>query len=76
MKIRKYEIKRKCNDPRFLVVVTCQGQSFYYCYHGLINAVIGYCKQYLTKKKYGTMNFKLREVLITDVFEEEGEDSE
>ena len=72
MKIRKYEIKRKCNDPRFLVVVTCQGQSFYYQYHSLIGAVVGYCKQYLTKKKYGTMNFKLREVLITDVFEEEG----
>ena len=74
MKIRKHEIKRKCNDPRLLVVVTCQGQSFYYQYHNLINAVIGYCKQYLTKKKYATMNFKLREVLITDVFEEEGEE--
>ena len=73
MKIKKYEIKRKCNDPRFLVVVACQGQSFYYQYHNLINAVIGYCKQYLTKKKYGTMNFKLREVLITDEFEREGE---
>ena len=68
MKIRKYEIKRKCNDPKFLVVVTCHGQSFYYQYNNLIGAVIGYCKQYLTKKKYGTMNFKLREVLITDKF--------
>ena len=74
MKIRKYEIKRKCDNPRFLVVVTCQGWSFYYQYHNLINATIGYCKQYLTKKKYGTMNFKLREVLITDEFEEEGEE--
>lgn len=74
MKIRKYEIKRKCNDPRFLVVVTCQGQPFYYQYHSLIGVVVGYCKQYLTKKKYGTMNFKLREVLITDEFEREGEE--
>ncbi len=71
MKIRNYEIKRKCSDPRFLVVITCQGQSFYYCYQGLAGAVVGYCKQYLTKKKYGTMNFKLREVLVTDDFEED-----
>lgn len=76
MNIKNYEVKRRCNDPRFLVVATCQGQSFYYQYHNMIGAVIGYCKQYLTKKKYGTMNFKLREVLITDDFEGEGEQNE
>ena len=27
----------------------------------------------MSDPKYGTMNFKLREVLITDEFEEEGE---
>lgn len=64
-----YEIKRKCNKPRFVVVASCQGQPFYYQYHNLISAVIGYCMQYLTKKKHGTMNFILREVLITDGFE-------
>lgn len=73
MKIRKYEIKQKCNNPKFLVIETCQGQPFYYCYHSLVGAVIGYCKQYLTKKKYNTMSFKLREVLTTD-FEEKGEE--
>jgi hypothetical protein len=73
MNIKNYEVKRRCNAPRFLVVVTCQGQSFYYQYHNLIGAVIGYCKQYLTKRKYGTMNFKLRQVMITDEFGEESE---
>ena len=69
MTIRDYEIKRKCKKPRFIVIATCQGQPFYYQYHNLIRAVIGYCWQYLTKKKYGTMNFSLREVLITDEVE-------
>lgn len=70
-KIRAYEIKRRCNNPRFLVVVVCQGQPFYYQYHSLIGAVFDYCKQYLTKRKYSTMNFKLRQVMITDKFVED-----
>lgn len=70
-KIRLYEIKRRCKKPRFLVVVTCQGLHYYYMHHSLIGAVLDYCKQYLTKRKYGTMNFKLRQVMITDKFEED-----
>ena len=70
-KIREYEIKRRCKNSRFLVVVTCQGQPFYYQHRSLIGAVLDYCKQYLIKQKYGTMNFKLRQVMATDKFEED-----
>ena len=70
-RIKAYEIKRRCNDPKFLVVTTILGQSIYYMHHSLIGAVVDYCWQYLTKKKYKTMNFRLRQVMITDKFEEE-----
>lgn len=73
MKIRKWRIKRRCKNPKFLVVVTCQGNPSYYQHHFLIGAVFNYCKQYCTKKKYGIMNFVLRPVFITDEFEEETE---
>ena len=69
MKIKSYEVKRRCHNPKFLVVITCQGQPYYYQYHFLIGALFGYAKQYLQKRKYGTMNFKLRQVMIHDVFE-------
>ena len=48
---------------RFVVVVTCQGQPFYYKYRNLVSALIGYAKQYLQKNRYGTMNFVLRQSL-------------
>ena len=54
--------KRKCNNPKFEVIVCCQGQPFYYQYHTLIGALFGYAKNYLKKKKYGTMNFSLKQV--------------
>lgn len=54
--------KRKCNNPKFEVIVCCQGQPFYYQYHTLIGAMFGYAKNYLKKKKYGTMNFSLKQV--------------
>ena len=69
MEIKSYEVKRLCRNPKFLVVVTCQGQPFYYQHHFLIGALLGYAKQYLQKRKYGTMSFKLRQVMIHDVFE-------
>lgn len=47
---------------RFVVVVTCQGQPFYYKYRNLVSALIGYAKQYLQKNRYGTMNFELRQI--------------
>ena len=66
MKINKYDIHRDCKDPRFFVVVNCQGRSYYYFHHFLIGAVMDYIYQYYTKKRYGTFNFVLRQVLLTD----------
>ena len=53
--------KRTCNNPHFEVVVCCQGQPFYYQYETLFGALLGYARQYCKKKKYGTMNFSLKE---------------
>lgn len=55
-------IRRNCRNPKFKVVVCCQGQPFYYQYHFLLSALLGYCIQYLRYKKYGTMNFSLKEI--------------
>ena len=52
-------VKRKCNNPKFVVSICCQGQPFDYQYSSLLGAVIGYVFSYLAKKKYGTMNFTL-----------------
>ena len=46
---------------KFVVIVTCQGQPFYYFYKNLISALFGYAKHYLKKNKYGTMNFTLKQ---------------
>ena len=54
-------IKRTCIDPKFNVVVCCQGQPFYYQYHTLVGALIGFARQYVKGKKYGTMNFTLKQ---------------
>ena len=69
MEIKSYKVNRLCRNPKFLVVVTCQGHPFYYQYHFLIGALCGYAKQYLMKNKYGTMNFRLRQVMTDDIFE-------
>lgn len=55
-------VKRECENARFKVVVCCQGQPFYYKYSTLFGALVGYACQYIKKKKYGTMNFSLKEV--------------
>ena len=54
--------KRKCKKPKFKVIVCCQGQPFEYHYKTLFGALVGYAKQYLQKKKYGTMNFSLKQI--------------
>ena len=46
---------------KFVVVVTCQGNPNYYYRNTLVGALFEYAKQYLTKNKYGTMNFTLRQ---------------
>lgn len=45
----------------FVVIVTCQGNPKEYEYSNLFSALIGYANQYLKKKKYGTMNFILKQ---------------
>lgn len=69
MKIERYEIKRFCNNPKFLVILMCQGQPFYYQYHFLISALVGYAINYLQNKKYG-MYVYLRPVKPLDIFDE------
>lgn len=51
----------KNRKHRFVVVVCCQGQPFYYYRNTLMGALIEYTYQYLKKNKYGTMNFTLRQ---------------
>lgn len=55
--------KRKKNY-KFVVVVCCQGQPFYYYRNTLLGALIEYAYQYLKNNKYGTMNFKLMQEWI------------
>lgn len=56
-------IKKKCENPKFEVVVCCQGQPMVYQYAKLGQALRGYKKLYRENKRYGTMNFTLQEVL-------------
>lgn len=55
--------KRKVKGARFVVVVCYQGQPFDYQCISLIGALWMYAKQYVNKRKYGTMNFTLKQVL-------------
>jgi len=54
-------IRRKCNSPKFNVIVCCQGEPNYYQHSTLIGALVEYAYQYIKHKKYGTMNFSLKE---------------
>lgn len=69
MTIPRWQIRRRCNDPKFVVIVTCQGCGTYYQYRHLLSALCGFAWQYKKKRRYGTCNFSLRQVLITDEFE-------
>ncbi len=51
---------------KFYVIACCQGQPLYSGYSTLVGALFGYFCIYITYKKYHTMNFSLREKLITD----------
>lgn len=64
---------RKCKNPKFDVIVCCQGRPFHYYCSTLIGALIEYGYQYLKKEKYGTMNFTLKQVLFIE--KEESEES-
>ena len=69
-------VKRRCKNPKFDVIVCCQGQPFHYYHSTLIGALAEYGYQYSAKRKYGTMNFSLKQVF--DVYEgfAESEDKE
>lgn len=55
--------KRKCKNPKFDVIVCCQGNpSHHYC-STLLGALVEYGYQYLKKRNYETMNFSLKQVL-------------
>ena len=58
--------RRKCKNPKFDVIVCCQGQPFHYYCSTLIGALVEYGYQYLKKRKYGTMNFSLKQVFFIE----------
>ena len=43
------------------VVVCCQGQPFYYKQRNLFCGLIALVYHYMKKRKYGTMNFSLKQ---------------
>ena len=59
---RTYEFGGSILKYKFQVIVTCQGNSRYYKYRTLFSALFGYAYHYIKKKKYGTMNFVLKEI--------------
>lgn len=63
-------IRRKCKNPKWVVIVNCQGQPSYYLYKTLLGAYIGYAHQYYTKHKYNTMNFVLKEWALVSFWNE------
>lgn len=55
-------IKRKTDNPKWKVVITCQGQPFDYQYKTVFSACVGLMRHYFKKRKYGTMNFSIKQV--------------
>lgn len=55
-------IRKVVKNPKWKVVVTCQGQPFDYQYKNVFSACVGLIKHYFKKRKYGTMNFSIRQV--------------
>ena len=51
--------KRKNFD--WTVVVTCQGNPTYYPQKNLVCGLVALAYHYLKKRKYGTMNYSLRQ---------------
>ena len=49
-------------EESFIVIITCQGQPFYYPCKTLAGALFQYAKQYIKKHKYHTMNFTLKQI--------------
>lgn len=58
---RQKEGTMKQKNFDWTVVVTCQGQPFYYRQRNLFCGMVALVYQYLKKRKYGTMNFSLKQ---------------
>jgi len=58
--------RNKPINHKFYVITCCQGQPSYTGYSTLIGALFGYFYKYMKYKRYHTMNFSLKERLITD----------
>lgn len=54
---------RRRNKKNFVfdVVICCQGQPFHHYCNTLVGALFTYTYHYLKKRKYGTMNFTLKQ---------------
>ena len=46
---------------RWTVVITCQGQPSYYEQSNLFCGIVALVWHYMKKRKYGTMNFALKQ---------------
>lgn len=55
-------VKRRTDNPKWKVVITCQGQPMDYQYKTVFGACVGLMRHYFKKRKYGTMNFSIRQV--------------
>lgn len=67
MNDKSYSIRRKCENPRYLVITNVQGMSYYYEFNDLYEAFECYAEKIAISEKYGgTFNTVLRQVLITD----------
>lgn len=53
--------KRKSSNPHWVMVICCQGQPFDYYYNNVFGACLGLIHNYFTKRKYGTMNFSIKQ---------------
>lgn len=53
-------IKRKRKNPKFDVIVCCQGQPFHYYCSTLIGALVEYGYQYLKKKEIWNNEFFIK----------------
>lgn len=51
---------------KLVVIVTCQGQPFYYFYNCLFKALTRFAYMYLTRTKYGTMNFQIKNAFMVN----------
>lgn len=64
-------VKRECKNPKYVVIVNCQGNPFYYLYRTMIGAFIGYASRYKKLHKYNTSNIELKEWTVVAFWNKE-----